>query len=477
MNIRPTQNTNFSLVRNGLAINLSKLITAQEQVSTGKKLLRPSDDPVGASTVLGLKRQLGGVGQFLESISTSRPMLEAGMASLNETGSILAEARSLAINGLNGTLSQDDRMSLASELRLLKERLLEMGNAKLGDRYLFAGTASTTQPFREDSVSGLTRVSYNGNEESRQVEIGSGVDLAINLPGSEIFGKYEVSSVTLGSLTGLALGPTANQGSGYGYVHVRHDATLGSPGSGVTLANGGADDTLVGDRALVIDGAAGTVRLGTGTVMPIPNASHPDLDHFGVSDENGAFVYLDFSSFDGTSSSTTLTGEASISLDETTWQPLDLTQTDLELVDAGTGTILHLDTRRVVRATSELYSFEGGVNGFDVLQGMIEDLENIHDLTGPELRDRLASRLGELDRNFENVQSAQGTLGARTQRLNSGAERLGEFEKTLKGLISDREDADLASVILDMTKAEQTLQVAQASGTRLLQTTLLDYLR
>ena len=73
MNIRPTQNTNFSLVRNGLAINLSKLITAQEQVSTGKKLLRPSDDPVGASTVLGLKRQLGGVGQFLESISTSRP--------------------------------------------------------------------------------------------------------------------------------------------------------------------------------------------------------------------------------------------------------------------------------------------------------------------------------------------------------------------------------------------------------------------
>jgi flagellar hook-associated protein 3 FlgL len=156
---------------------------------------------------------------------------------------------------------------------------------------------------------------------------------------------------------------------------------------------------------------------------------------------------------------------------------LDLTQTDLELVDAGTGTILHLDTRRVVRATSELYSFEGGVNGFDVLQGMIEDLENIHDLTGPELRDRLASRLGELDRNFENVQSAQGTLGARTQRLNSGAERLGEFEMTLKGLISDREDADLASVILDMTKAEQTLQVAQASGTRLLQTTLLDYLR
>lgn len=477
MNIRPTQNTNFALVRNGLAINLSKLITAQEQVSTGKKLLRPSDDPVGASSILGLKRQVGGVKGYLESINTSRPMLEAGMASLNEAGTILAEARSLGIAGLNGTTSEADRTSLASELRLLKERLLEMGNAKLGDRYLFGGTASTTQPFQEREIGGQLRVFYEGNEESRQVEVGSGVVLPINMPGSEVFGRFEVDSVSLGSLTGLSLGVTANQGSGYGYVHVRHDATLGAPGSGVTLANGGANDTLVGDRALIIDAAAGTVQLGTGTALAIPAASNPNLANFAVTDENGAVVYLDFSNFNGTSSVTTLTGEASISLDQANWQTLDLTQTDLELTDPATGTILHLDTRRVVRATSELYSFDGGVNAFDVLEGMIEDLENIHGLAGPELQARLSSRLQELDRNFENVQSAQGTLGSRSQRLDSGANRLSEFQVTLQGLISDREDADLASVILDMTRAEQTLQVAQASGTRLLQTTLLDYLR
>lgn len=477
MNIRPTQNTNFALVRNGLALNLSKLITAQEQVSTGKKLVRISDDPVAASSVLALKRQIGGVNQNQESIDASKPLLQAGMASLNEAGTILSEARSKAILGLSGTLSDGDRRAVASELRMLKTRLLEMGNARLGDRYLFSGTASTTQPFAEREVSGLVRVEYAGNQESRQVEIGSGVSLPMNLSGSEVFDRFEVSSVSLGSVTGLGLGTTANQGSGYGYVHIRHDATLGSPGSGVALASGGLQDTLVGDRVLTIDAAAGTVQLGTGTPVAIPSASNAAVANYGVADENGAVVYLDFTGFDSTSSTVTLTGEASISLDQTNWTALDLNLTDLELSDPETGTILHLDTRRVVRATSELYNFDGGVNAFDAIQGMIEDLENIHDLTTPELQARLTSRLSDLDRNFENVQSAQGTLGSRAQRLESGAERLSDFEITLRGLVSDREDADLASVILEMTKAEQTLQVAQASGTRLLQTTLLDYLR
>jgi flagellin-like hook-associated protein FlgL len=245
----------------------------------------------------------------------------------------------------------------------------------------------------------------------------------------------------------------------------------------VALASGGLQDTLVGDRVLTIDAAAGTVQLGTGTPVAIPSASNAAVTNYGVADENGAVVYLDFTGFDSTSSTVTLTGEASISLDQTNWTALDLNLTDLELSDPETGTILHLDTRRVVRATSELYNFDGGVNAFDAIQGMIEDLENIHDLTTPELQARLTSRLSDLDRNFENVQSAQGTLGSRAQRLESGAERLSDFEITLRGLVSDREDADLASVILEMTKAEQTLQVAQASGTRLLQTTLLDYLR
>src|SRR5690242_8517497 len=100
MNIRPTQSSNYELVRSGLNLNLAKLIRAQEQASTGKRLLRPSDDPIAAATVLALQRQLGDVSRYSKAIETARPLLEQGMGALNEASSIMTEARGLAIQGL-----------------------------------------------------------------------------------------------------------------------------------------------------------------------------------------------------------------------------------------------------------------------------------------------------------------------------------------------------------------------------------------
>jgi flagellar hook-associated protein 3 FlgL len=69
-----------------------------------------------------------------------------------------------------------------------------------------------------------------------------------------------------------------------------------------------------------------------------------------------------------------------------------------------------------------------------------------------------------------------GALGARAQRMDSGKSQLDELAVSLRGLVSDKEDVDLASVVLDMNNAQQTLQVAQAAGVRLLQNSLLNYL-
>lgn len=476
MNIRPTQNANYELVRTGLNMNLAKLIVAQEQVSSGKKLLRPSDDPVGTSTVLALKRQLGDIARYREAIDTAHPLLEGGMAALNESSAILTETRGLAVQGLNGTLNTADRRALAQDLRLLKSRLLEMGNTKLGDRYLFGGTTTKEPPFRETDVNGRPRVVYDGDGASRTVAAGPGVNLAVNIPGDEAFGRFETSGVNYVGATGVAAGSSADEGTGYGYVTVRHDATGGTPGAGVALAGGGADDTLIGDRTLVIDATAGTVQLGSGPALAIPAASAADVADFVVTDEHGSEVHLDFGAYTGASSSAVLSGSGSISIDGTNFTALDLNEDDLELTDSASGTTLHVDATGIVQATTDLFSFSGGVNAFDVLQGMIDDLENTDELDGLRLTERLSSRLEEFDRNFDNVQIALGTLGSRTQRMDASRSQLDEFGLNLQSLVSDTEDVDLASVILDMNKAQQTLQVAQATGARLLQNTLLNYL-
>lgn len=475
MNLRPTQSTSFDAVRAGLTLNFAKLIRAQEEVSTGKRILRPSDDPVGTSASLSLDRQIGEVARFKSAIDTAKPLVDAGMSSLDEAQSLFSEARELVIQGLNGTLSATDRATIAQQIQLLKDRLVDVANSKLGDQYLFAGTNSGTQPFEE--LAGSTSVAYRGDSSVRSVTISPGVQVAVGIAGDSAFDVFDPTGTAFGGLTGARAGTSADQGRGYETLVVRHDATSGALGAGLALANGGADDTIIGDRALVVDATSGTVRLGNGASVNIPAAGSAGSSVVTVTDEHGASVHLDFTGWTGAIFNGTLTGAGSISLDGASFTAIDLSETDLELTNGATGAVIHVNMTAVVRAGSDLVTFSGAVSAFDVLQGIADDLNNVAGLDAHALQQRLGSRLSELDRNHENLRLAQGTLGARSQRLSATTSRLDDLDVHLKGQLSSVEDADLSSVVLEMTQTQQTLQLAQASGARLLQNTLLNYLR
>ena len=112
-----------------------------------------------------------------------------------------------------------------------------------------------------------------------------------------------------------------------------------------------------------------------------------------------------------------------------------------------------------------------------MLQGIADDLNNVQGLPVAELGERLGMWLGELDRNHQNVLRGAGVLGASGERLVRMQEGLLVSEVETQGLLSGVEDADFAQVVLDMTRAEQTLELAQATSVRLLNTSLLNFLR
>jgi flagellar hook-associated protein 3 FlgL len=122
-------------------------------------------------------------------------------------------------------------------------------------------------------------------------------------------------------------------------------------------------------------------------------------------------------------------------------------------------------------------TFSGTPNVFDVLGGMIQDLRSGDALDTDSLMDRLRVRLDELDRGFNNVLAATGLLGSRSERLNHAATRLEGMGLHLQGLQSNVEDVDLSTAILEMGRTQLTLQAAQAAGARLIQQSLLNYLR
>lgn len=473
--MRVSTNSNYNRVLAGIRLNLAKLVRANEQIATGQRILRPSDDPTGTSRILSLQRLEADNQRFIDSINSGLTTVNTAASNLEDASGILTEIRAKLLQGMNGSAPQSARDSIANDIELLREQLIEIANGRSGEQALFGGTELEGSPWQEVSIGGRDRVLYLGNSDEQRIRIGSGVELALNVDGALIFGRNQASGTSFAGLTGVVSGTTADEGFGYEYLTLRHDAT--DPGSlssvGISLVNGGADDTLLGSQTLNLDPVAGTMQLGSGPVVSLPS---PGATNVALENEFGGTLHLDFSGYSGAAFSGTVVGEGSASLDGQTFTPLTFSETDLELVHPESGAIVHLDTTGVRRAGVELTSFDGNTNVFDVLQGAVDDLRNGDGLQSADLMQRLNIRLEELDRNQENLLQGLGELGARSARLSSTERRLQDVNVDLQGLLSTTKDADISEVGLDMGQAVQSLELAQAAGARLLQTSLLNFL-
>lgn len=476
MQFRPTQNSTYRQIDSGLLANLSRLVKAQSQVATGQRIGRPSDDPVGASRALGYAQHIAGTERYGAASQSGSNRLAFSASRLEEASGELADARALLVQGLNGTLNEGDRKSLAAQVRILRERMLEAANSRDADGFLFGGTETSDEPFQSSTINGRERAYYAGNGDTPELLVGQDLRVATGYAGDTIFAAVQRSGTQYSGSTGLAAGTSGDSGTGSLNLQLRHDGSSGALGSGLALV-AGAPDTLLGEHTLVVDAAAGTVQLDGGPALPLPQPGSAEAAAFAVSGDKGAVLYVDFSGWDGTSSSSTVSGAGSISFDGLAWTALDFVSTDTELVDPDTGSVIHVDQSGVRRAGAELVLFGGAVNAFDTLQGIADDLDNLDSVSNAEVQERLGMWLGELDRNSENVIQALGVVGGRGARLANISERLDGERTEFLGARSTLVDTDYSEAVLEMTRAEQALQLAQATATRLLGNSLLNFMR
>ncbi|MDF1837880.1 MAG: flagellar hook-associated protein FlgL [Planctomycetota bacterium] len=471
MTIRPTQRSNFDQVAAGIRRNLISLVRAQEQIATGKRILRPSDDGIGTAISMSLSRQKAGVEAHLTSVESVQPVLATSTLQLEEASSLLTESRALALQALNGTQSPSDRRSIADQIDQIASNLLEIANAQFGDHYLFGGTETGHPPYSELDGSGSQFVDYEGDSLQKRIRIGKGTFVDINLPGNQVFSGDQYRSTDYAGITGIANGTDSNSGSGYTSLELRTDSVAGAAVGGLALAVGG-DNTILGDHVLEVDAANRTVKLGNGNVVGIPTPAPASLE---VTDEDGSSVFIDFSGWGGAFVTTTLTGEGSISLNGEPFVALDRTDTNFQMQDPKTGNLVHLDGTGVTRAGTEPVAFNGAVNLFDTLRGIAADLRS-EDSDLEDDRKRVSLRFDELVEGQERLLTGLGKLGSRHERLNTTEVRLRDLSTELEGLRSNVVDVDIATAALELQEAELSLQLTQSTGARLMQQSLLNYL-
>ena len=233
----------------------AKLVKLQQQISTGVRLTRPSDDPIASARVLEMEQSISLKLQYQVNIGLAESRLELEETTLAGIETLVFRIRELAIQGNNGALDTNSLEAISQEMSERLNELLALSNTRdsNGD-FLFAGYQSMTQPFAEVQTGSITHVVYSGDQGQRALQISETRQISVDDPGNEVF--LELPSA-------MALNEIAAAGNaGSGVIAPAHvfDASLYVPGDyEIRFTAPGVYDVFdVGLGANIVTGAAYT---------------------------------------------------------------------------------------------------------------------------------------------------------------------------------------------------------------------------
>jgi len=192
-----------------IALNRQEQSTALQQISTGRLVNQISDNPAAAAEVTLNHVQGSQDAQYLQNISSLTAQGNTIDSTLSSVVQALTQAISLGTEGANGTLSDANRQAVAQQLTGIRDQVLSLANQTYQGSYVFAGTATSTQPFVLDATQ-PDGVKYNGNTHVNSVTISQGNTIPVNVSGSQIF--TNPAGDVLGSLNGLITALQTNTG-------------------------------------------------------------------------------------------------------------------------------------------------------------------------------------------------------------------------------------------------------------------------
>jgi len=167
-------------VINSINESKARLGELQTILSTGKKVNKPSDDPLRISSMFNFEKELEEIDQYLKNTETATTWIDLTCQTLTQVSEILNSARVIALRESNATATSQSRAASAQEVRNLRTQLLNLANTSFGGRYLFSGTRTLTQPFTEDGA-------YQGDDGKIQIQIEDRQTITVNAPGNEVF--------------------------------------------------------------------------------------------------------------------------------------------------------------------------------------------------------------------------------------------------------------------------------------------------
>lgn len=186
MSVRVTQNMlNNNMLRN-LNNSMRNMDKLQEQLSSGKKVSKPSDDPVVAARGMFYRSSLMENEQYQRNVSQVQSWMDMTDQTLDEAGNIMKRVQELLVNAGDGALSDEDLQAIAAEIEELKNHMGTLANQQINGSYIFNGTDTDIPPY--DATANGGRGDFTGtNGEAINLEVSQGVFVRSNTNGQNIF--------------------------------------------------------------------------------------------------------------------------------------------------------------------------------------------------------------------------------------------------------------------------------------------------
>lgn len=195
--MRMTNNILVNNVKRNISRNIYQLSKYDNMLATGKRINKPSDDPVGLVDSLRLSSRLQENAQFQANVKDAQSWLESSDSALGNVNKIIERVYELTMQTVNGTLEPEDRQKTMLEVRELRGELINLANSTYGDRYIFGGKDTKTLVYDETAYAltgGWNPELFSGNHNI-VYEVGAGVTVPVNMQAQGAFGAGTANDI------------------------------------------------------------------------------------------------------------------------------------------------------------------------------------------------------------------------------------------------------------------------------------------
>ena len=216
---RVTQSMLSTNMLRNLNTSYSKMSNLQDQITSGRKFTRASEDPVAATKGMQYRVQLDKVEQFTRNLNEAYSWVDTTDTALSDVSSSLTRIQELVTQAANDTNTAEEREKIAIEVNQIKEQIRDVANTQVGGKFIFSGTNTHTALFKDGVIADSTV--KTGLQNSVEIEVGEGITIPINIEGYDLFkGIDEMLDKVLSTTGGLNDPNATGDGLDLSLIHI-----------------------------------------------------------------------------------------------------------------------------------------------------------------------------------------------------------------------------------------------------------------